>query len=413
MIIDNLRRTDLFSDLPDSELKNLAATLEACDYPPGKVIMHEGGTSSTCYILVDGTVEIVKALGTPDERILAVRTVGALLGEMSLFSQDRKHTASVRPVSNVKLLQMTAADFDLLLKRQPQLTYKVVNLLSKRLEQSENVIIQELREKNKQLTQAFLELKAAQEQMIEKERLERELEIARQIQTSILPQEMPTLSGYHFGALMYPARAVGGDFFDFITLEGGRWGVVIGDVSDKGTPAALFMALTYSLLRAVARRTKTPSETLREVNEHLNEINTSGMFVTLVYGILDPVSGEFAFARAGHPHPIILGNDGIRVKFQTQPGQPLGLFDESLLDEQSTILPAGGCVIMFSDGLSESENQQGVPYDDDRLIQLINQNSRLNAQELCETVWQDVTAFTGETSQQDDFTIVAVQRLVI
>jgi phosphoserine phosphatase RsbU/P len=245
--------------------------------------------------------------------------------------------------------------------------------------------------------------------MIEKERLERELEIARQIQNSILPQEMPSAAGYQFGALMKPARAVGGDFFDFIPLAGGKWGVVIGDVSDKGTPAALFMALTYSLLRAIARRTENPAHTLREVNEHLLEINSSGMFVTLVYGILDPASREFAYARAGHTHPLILYPDGTHILLPKKPGQPLGLFDEPLLDEQAIQLPYGGCVLMYSDGLSETENQQGEVYEENRLIQFINEHSSLNAQDLCNQIYEDVSSFAGKTNPHDDFTVVAVQ----
>jgi phosphoserine phosphatase RsbU/P len=409
MDINKIKRLPLFSELPDSEIENLGASLQARVYPPGTIIMYEGDSSNSCYILLDGTVEIIKELGKEDERVLAIRADGALLGEMSLFSQDRRHTASVRAVSEVRLLQMTGADLDMLLKRQPQLAYKVVDLLSKRLEESENVTIAELREKNKQLTQAYLELQAAQAEMIEKERLERELEIARQIQNSILPQEMPSAAGYQFGALMKPARAVGGDFFDFIPLAGGKWGVVIGDVSDKGTPAALFMALTYSLLRAIARRTENPAHTLREVNEHLLEINSSGMFVTLVYGILDPASREFAYARAGHTHPLILYPDGTHILLPKKPGQPLGLFDEPLLDEQAIQLPYGGCVLMYSDGLSETENQQGEVYEENRLIQFINEHSSLNAQDLCNQIYEDVSSFAGKTNPHDDFTVVAVQ----
>jgi serine phosphatase RsbU (regulator of sigma subunit) len=209
---------------------------------------------------------------------------------------------------------------------------------------------------------------------------------------------------------MYPARAVGGDFYDFIPLNHGKWGVVIGDVSDKGTPAALFMALTYSLLRATARRLDKPDETLREVNTLLNEMNSSGMFVTLIYGILDPPSGEFCYARAGHTHPLVLDGDGYRIKPPTATGQPLGLFDTPLLDVQSLVLPPGGLILMFSDGLSESENHLGEVYDDDRLIRLVNEQPAQKAQSLCGRIWIDVNTFTGEIALQDDFTVIAVQR---
>jgi phosphoserine phosphatase RsbU/P len=410
MSIDIIKRIPLFSEVPDPELEHLMTSLQLSERPPGSILMHEGDTSSICYILMDGVVEVIKALGTPDERILAVRPEGELLGEMSLFSRGGKHTASVRTLTSVKLLRMTDADLDLLIKRQPQAAYKVVDLLSRRLEESENATIQDLREKNQQLSEAYQELQAAQAQMIEKERLERELEIARHIQKSILLQEMPQITGYSLGALMYPARAVGGDFYDFIPLNHGKWGVVIGDVSDKGTPAALFMALTYSLLRATARRLDKPDETLREVNTLLNEMNSSGMFVTLIYGILDPPSGEFCYARAGHTHPLVLDGDGYRIKPPTATGQPLGLFDTPLLDVQSLVLPPGGLILMFSDGLSESENHLGEVYDDDRLIRLVNEQPAQKAQSLCGRIWIDVNTFAGEIALQDDFTVIAVQR---
>jgi phosphoserine phosphatase RsbU/P len=410
MKIDKLKRVTLFSELPDSELEHLAASLEVIERPPGAIILNEGLSTHSCFILLEGAVEIIKALGTMDERILAVRPEGALLGEMSLFSRGRKHTASVRTLTNAVLLEMNELDLENLIKRQPQIAYAIVDLLAKRLEESENVTILDLRIKNQQLTQAYEELKAAQAQMIEKERLDRELEIARQIQKSILLQEMPDVPGYSLGALMYPARAVGGDFYDFIPLENSKWGIIIGDVSDKGTPAALFMALSYSLLRATARRYEHPARMLNEVNTLLNEMNSSGMFVTLVYGVLDPGSGEFFFVRAGHPHPLVLDEYGACQSMKMQPGQPLGLFDEPLLDVQSIILPPGGIILLYSDGLSEAENSKGEIYDAERLTQFVKEQPAQTAQLLCGQIWQDVKTFIGEAVQHDDFTVVAVSR---
>ena len=154
--------------------------------------------------------------------------------------------------------------------------------------------------------------------------LERELEIARQTQQSILPETLPQRPGYDFGALMVPARAVGGDFYEFIELGKGRLAIVIGDVSDKGLPAALFMALTYSLIRAEAARTKPPRQVLANVNRYLLEMNASGMFVTLIYAVLDPASGRLDYARAGHPLPLLLDAGGAPIPVPVQTGQVLG-----------------------------------------------------------------------------------------
>lgn len=140
--------------------------------------------------------------------------------------------------------------------------------------------------------------------------LEQEMELARKTQLSILPETLPNPPGFEFGALMIPARAVGGDFYEFIELGESRWGLVIGDVSDKGLPAALFMTLTYSLVKAQAESGKSPAEVLREVNRHLLSMNALNMFVTILYGILDCNNGIFDYARAGHLVPSIFDWQG-------------------------------------------------------------------------------------------------------
>ena len=153
-------------------------------------------------------------------------------------------------------------------------------------------------------------LKAAQAQIIEKEKLEQELRTARRIQQSILPMELPRLPGYDFGATILSARTVGGDLYDFIPLGEGRLGIAVGDVSDKSVPAAIFMALTRSLLRAEATRSvvrpPSPRQALQRVNKLLLDMNDAGMFVTLLYGILDGPRRTFSYPRAGHELPLIV-----------------------------------------------------------------------------------------------------------
>ena len=282
MKVELLSSIPLFASLPRQEIEHLAANLQTRHFPAGAIILHEGRSSQSCFIVEEGRVEIIKSLGTSDERILAVRETGTLLGEMSLFIQSKEHTASVRALTPLTMLEITQKEFDALLHRQPGIVYEIARLMSQRLNESEDLTILDLREKNRQLTQAYEELKAAHEQIVEKELLEKELQIARRIQQSILPQVIPQYETLQCCALMVPARAVGGDFYDFIPFEDGLVGVVVGDVSDKGVPAALFMGLTYSLVRAEASQGISPGETLRRVNRHLLDINVTNMFVTLV-----------------------------------------------------------------------------------------------------------------------------------
>jgi len=404
-----LRRVPLFASLPESEIAHLAQSLRRLNIASGSVLMSEGTPTDRCYILLEGVVEIIKSAGTSEERVIAERGSGTLLGEMSLFSQQGLHTATVRAAAPLEVLEMTSADLDALLHRQPQLAYELVGMIARRLEQSENQTILDLREKNRLLTQAYQELKAAQARLVEQERLERELEIARQIQSSTLPRRLPRLAGYDFGVLISPARAVGGDFYDFIPLGHGRIGVAIGDVSDKGVPAALYMSLVYSLVRAEARRHRTPGTVLLAVNNLLIDMEVTHMYVTLVYGVLDYDRQEFSYARAGHPYPISLDASGRQEVLAERVGQPLGMLPAPRLDEQIIPLSAGGVILLFTDGITEAADPLGSSFGDKRLVDALQQYASLPAQEICNSLYRLVDQYCGLTPQQDDITLVCLR----
>lgn len=399
----------LFSSFPAEEIANLYERLTIIAFPAGQVLFREGNLDDRFYILLDGQVEVVKELGSPDERILGIRDCINLLGEMSLFTQDGCHTASVRSLTPLRLIKMTRTELDEMLHRHPEFAYEIIRLLSKRLDESENITIFDLKEKNQRLIEAYEDLKRAQAQIIEKERLEKELEIAGQIQQSILPESLPSIPGYGFGALMIPARAVGGDFYTFINLANDRIGIVVGDVSDKGVPAALFMALTYSLIRAEAVRTRSPVKALYKVNQHLLQMNSSTMFVTLVYGILDYKSGNFHFARAGHPPPYVLDGDGQIVDVPVSSGHALGLFPELSIDEQTIHIPPGGTLLLYSDGVSDTFDSQGNHFGIDSIYQTVFPYRMNLAQDICGQLWQDVQSYGKDLPQQDDFTAVIIK----
>jgi phosphoserine phosphatase RsbU/P len=409
MITRLLSSLPLFSTLPPAELELLANSLQTRQYPAGKVLFEEGEVGLGCFLVQDGQVEIIKSLGTSDERVLAVRECGTILGEMSLFTSNRAHTASVRARTPLTLLELSKDEFDALLHRQPALAYGIATTMSQRLEQSENQTILELRQKNLELTRAYEELKDAQEQIVIKEVLEKELHIARIIQQSILPQEIPHTDVLQCGALMVPARAIGGDFYDFIQFNNNQIGIAVGDVSDKGVPAALLMAVTYSLVRAEAAHSTAPGDILRRVNRHLLDINASDMFVTLLYGVLDMQSGLFSYARAGHPTPVLANSLGKALPVPFQLGQALGLLDEPVFDEQQLGLPPDSLLLLFSDGLTEAMNQQGDDFGTDRLEAILAQNPHEHPQLVCQKLWQAVQAFSYGIPQSDDFTVAALQ----
>jgi sigma-B regulation protein RsbU (phosphoserine phosphatase) len=328
---------------------------------------------------------------------------------MSLFNRDGLRTASVRVHTPIKLLEMTRQEFDALLSRQPALAYDMVRVMSQRLADIENVTVRDLREKNIQLQEAYEELKAAQAQLIESEKLKAELEIARRIQRNILPRQQPRIPGFDFGMLIEPMSSVGGDFFDFIPLGKNKLGIALGDVSGHGVPAALFMALTYSLLRGEVGRASTPGEAVRNANYHLLNMNETSMFVTLLYGVLDLKTRQFNYVRAGHDQPLVMDGAGQVIPQIYGLGQALGLFEKPPLDEQSVILPPGGLMLLYTDGVVEAENLNGEPFGLERLQDALRSCDWSSAQCLCEGLLDAVRSHIGSPSPQDDITLVAVR----
>ena len=404
-----IQQVPLFAGLQGAEIDSLSSILHEVEFPPGTLLFREGDPGDCFYLIIDGEIEVVKALGTPDERIIAIRRAGEFFGEMSLFEADGRRTASVIARSPLCLLEATRADFDVLLQRRPTVAYEIVRVLSLRLSQSHNTTIADLREKNRELAQAYEELKAAQAQIIEKERLEKELETARWIQQSILPRTLPSQSGFDFGAFLMPARAVGGDLFDFISLPDHRIGVMIGDVSDKGVPAAIFMALTYSLLRAEAVRWSSPAHVLQATNRHLLGMNNAGMFVTVLYGVLDCRDRNFVYARAGHELPLHLSPEGDVIEAELGIGQPLGLFDAPELDEQSIAVQPGAMLLMYTDGATDLMNPQGDRFGLERLRAVVQASRTNTAQALCERVWSALDEYRATSAQFDDVALVAIR----
>jgi phosphoserine phosphatase RsbU/P len=404
----SLRRVPLLTSLPAEEIDYLAATLHSREVPAGTWLLEEGGSGDRLYIVLEGQVEIIKARRTEAERSLGLRGPGSFVGEMSLLSEGQQATASARAHTGLQLLEMTRADFDALLHRQPGLTRHLLQLLSARLNESENHTIRELQEKNRQLAQAYEELKAAQVQLIEKEKLEAELKIAREIQRNILPRTRLQMPGLDFGMLIEPMQSVGGDFFDFIELDHERVGLVMGDVSDHGVPAAIFMALTFSLLRAEAWRAPSPAATLRAVNRQLLDMNASGMFVTVLYGILNRVTRNFQFARAGHDLPLILNARREPIKLVAGVGQLLGLLDDPLIDEQTFTLPADSLIVMYTDGVTEAMDAGHEFFGEERLRAVLYAGRNPTAQAACEAVLAEVRAFSDYTPQRDDITVLAL-----
>ena len=242
----------------------------------------------------------------------------------------------------------------------------------------------------------------------ERERIEQELRIARIIQQTLLPKELPSLPGWQVEAYYQPARAVGGDFYDFLAFDDGRLGIVIGDVTDKGVPAALVMATTRSILRASAAQVgASPGQVLERANELLCPDIPPKMFVTCLYGILQPETGRLIYANAGHDLPYHRLRGGASELRAT--GMPLGLMPGMHYEERETTLAPGDSVLFYSDGLVEAHNPDRDMFGFPRLAALMGDWT--DSVPLIERMLGQLAAFTGAGwEQEDDVTLVSLQR---
>lgn len=403
-----LSKIPLFAGLPLQELDEIISTLDIREVNDREILFREGDLGEHFYVVLSGALEVLMAENTPEELLLNVLFEGEYLGEMSLLMPGGHRTASVRAKGKSSLLSLSRVQFMNITKKHPELAVSMVRVLSERLDATNTATFRDLTEKNRQLQTAYDELKDAQAQLIEKERLERELQVAAEIQLSILPDVLPDFDQFGFGACILPARQVGGDFYDVFTLKDGRVGVLIGDVADKGVPSALFMARAHALIMAEADIGLTAGDALRLVNKHITRLQKSTQFVTVLYGILDLGTREFSFARAGHEPPLLLHLDGSVDRIPHSAGMALGLWEEITLDERSVMLAPGDTLLLYTDGMTDCRDPKGEPFGLERIKSTLSVLANFNAQQICDNLLETLKKFQHGSKQDDDVTLVAV-----
>jgi serine phosphatase RsbU (regulator of sigma subunit) len=247
----------------------------------------------------------------------------------------------------------------------------------------------------------------------ERERFQRELEIARNVQLKFLPQSQPEVDWLDVASNCTPAYEVGGDYYDFLQLDDHRFGVVVGDVSGKGVSAAFYMTLMKGILKSQTRHVQSPKEVLKQINDLFYENAQRGVFISMIYGVFDSEKHIFTFSRAGH-NPLITH---YRQKDQVEELSPYGIaigldkgpiFNQSLQEAEIKI-SSGDVFVFYTDGYSEAMNDDHLEFGEDRLIEVVRKNSNSTAETILHKIGEAVSTFTGDTSQHDDMTIVIIR----
>lgn len=401
-----IRGRAMFRSLPPNELGKLVKRLKPIEVEKGEVLFKEGDQGDKVYIVVTGELEVIREIGTPDEHLVTVSQSGNFIGDMSLFVSNGIRSATVRGRKKSALVEMSIKDFEELLESSPIMGLKVMRELGERLKENNDL----LQEKNHELAVAYDELKDAQAELVEKEKMEHELSLAHNIQMSILPEHILQPEGVDIGAQTRAARAVGGDFYDVIDLGDGKVGVAIGDVTDKGVAAALFMAQVCTLLRLEAQRHKRPENVLKEIHNSLYEMNDAGLYVTTIYGVYDSKKNKFTYARAGHEVPLLFDKQGKITELPYAQGMPLCLLPEPVIDVQSIAVPPGSTLFMYTDGGTDAMSEDEQFFGLDNLEKMVEDNLDGSAQDLVDHVLEGLVSFQGD-KQFDDATLVAIKTL--
>jgi sigma-B regulation protein RsbU (phosphoserine phosphatase) len=248
----------------------------------------------------------------------------------------------------------------------------------------------------------------------EKKRLDHDLEIARDIQRILLPSEAPVIDGFQISGLNVPARQVSGDYFDYIRVDEERLGVAIADVSGKGVPASLIMAICRSVLRAEASRNPSPADVLRKVNRQLYPDIKEDMFISMAYLILDHQRNGVTLARAGHDAPLLYQRKSQTVTPVKSPGMVVGIDSGSVFDrltvDFAVPLEHDDCLVLYTDGVTETLNTEGDEFGLDRMMESVRASANDGAQAIVKKVIGDVRDFTGAAPQNDDITLIAIRK---
>lgn len=398
-----------FPGITEDDVRALMNAAVAQTYPAEHVLVHEGEIEHLFYILADGQAEISQKLGDGTKRVIITRQPGEFFGEMALI-EKMPRSATVTALTKVTVLEVSEESFQELLVQRPSLALAMIRRFVSNVRASGRATINDLTRKNEELRRAYDELKAAQAELVQKEKLEHELEIAGEVQRSLLPATFPKVNGYSFFGRNVPARHVGGDLYDVIRVDDEHVGLLMADVSDKSVHAALIMAVTRTLFLSHARRSRSPAEVAVAVHDGLLEVSSNDdMFVTVFYGVLHTSTGRLRYVRAGQDEPLLYRAAGGPPEPLAAEGRFLGMLPDLKLEERETHLHAGDLLVSYSDGVPDAINMHEDSYGVARLRNLLERERAAPAKVVCSAIFNDVFEFRGDAPAFDDITVLVAR----
>ncbi len=350
-------------------------------YAAGDVVFDAGEFAEEMYLVIEGELCL-----TQDGEIIDELQAGDLFGDMAMV-ENRPRNSKVTAVTDSVLLPIDRLRFASLVRQHPGFATRVMAIISTRLTR-----------------RTKLEVK--------KRSLERELAIGRKMQRSLLPQNTPQIPGWQFASHYDAAWQVGGDFYDFIPLDEGPTALclVIADVSGKGVPAALYMAVARTLMRSEARRAASPADVLGQVNEFILSDTRSPLFLSALLAVLELQSGSVRYASAGHNPPLCRREESGEVEELPAQGYLLGAFGDAAFSVEETVLRMGDALVLYTDGVSEARDADGRFFGIERIKAAVSEAGAGDAAEIVRAIVSAVNSFSGAVSQTDDQTILVAKR---
>ena len=369
----------VFHGLDEDTVNQLRGFGERKLFHAGETIIQQGIIGHTFYVLVEGRVAITQNSGM-EEITLGVVTPGKYFGEMALL-EDVPRTATCIAMTEVQALEVSRMAFDEIMVTKPKLAYAVMFQVLSNMRRNESNALNQLMTKAEELERTNRKLTIAQEELVKAERFKREIEIAGEVQRSLLPQNLPEYEGLSFAAWLGATRA-GGDFYDVIDLDDEHVGVLLGDVGNLGIQASVYMAMVRTLFRVECRRSLNPRTVALEVHKGILDVTTvSDMYVNVFYGVLHRPSGMFSYVVAGQEQPFLF-RPGQGIAQLKGRGNFLGLAPSITLNEKRMKMRTGDKLILISDGIFGAKNGSGDVFNQDRLIALIKQEKEISGPEL-------------------------------